>query len=135
MVRLFWHSYGSFRDLKLSPKIKCRQILALTCCVLLLKQRELMERAMLKVGMGTNTENGIRIFGTSIRIYSNIQFGRSCLCWFGRSFLFPGSEHIRILVTLKYTINLRCRKFNLEIIYRLFRIRLLVYVKLFLDYL
>ena len=29
--------------------------------------------------MGTNTENGIQIFNTTIRIYSNILFGRSCL--------------------------------------------------------
>ena len=29
--------------------------------------------------MGTNTENGIRIFGITIRIYSNIRFGRLCL--------------------------------------------------------
>ena len=48
--------------------------------------------------MGTNTENGIWIFGITIRIYSNICFGRSCLCRFKRSFLCPGAGHIRILV-------------------------------------
>ena len=32
-----------------------------------------------KLGMGMNTENGIRIFGITIRIYSNIRFGRSCI--------------------------------------------------------
>ena len=36
--------------------------------------------------MGTNTENAIRIFGITIRIYSNIGFGRLCLSCFGRSF-------------------------------------------------
>ena len=63
------------------------------------------------VGMGTNTENGIQIFSITIRIYSNIRFGRLCLCWFGRSFLCLGSGHIQILV--HYTINFRCRKFGL----------------------
>ena len=48
--------------------------------------------------MGTNTENGIWIFGITIRIYSNICFGRSCLCRFKRSFLCLGAGHIRILV-------------------------------------
>ena len=43
-------------------------------------------------------ENGIRIFDITIRIYSNIRFGRSCLCRFGRSFLCPGTEQIWILV-------------------------------------
>ena len=36
--------------------------------------------------MGTNTENSFRIFGTTIRMYLNICFGRLCPCWFGRWF-------------------------------------------------
>ena len=43
--------------------------------------------------MGTNTENGIQIFGITIPIYLNIRFGRSSLCRF-RSFLCPGTRHI-----------------------------------------
>ena len=86
------------------------------------------------VGMGTNTENGIQIFGTTIRIYFNntIRLGRLCLCRFGRLFLCPGTEHIRILV--QYTINLGCRKFNMGFLRELFSIRLHVYVTLFLDH-
>ena len=79
-----------------------------------------------KVGMGTNTENGIRIFGITIRIYSNIRFGRPCLRGFRRSFPCPGTEHTRILV--QYTIKLRCGNWVWGF-YKLFRIRLLVNVQ------
>ena len=63
--------------------------------------------------MGTNSENGIRIFSITIRIYSNIRFGRSCLCRFGRLFLCRGTGHVRIMV--HHTINLRCKKFGLGV--------------------
>ena len=49
--------------------------------------------------MGTNTENDIRIFSKTIRIYSNICFWRSCLCRFGYR-LYPdtGTVHGRFEV-------------------------------------
>ena len=58
--------------------------------------------------MGTNTENDIWIIGMTIGIYSKIHFARSCRCRLGRSFLYPGTGHIRILA--QYTLNLRSGK-------------------------
>ena len=72
--------------------------------------------------MGTNTENGIRIFGKTIRI---LVLGDHASVGSGDRF------SVRILV--HHTINLGCGKFGLGF-YNLFRIRFLVYVTLFLDH-
>ena len=82
---------------------------------------------MFKLGMGTNTENGIRIFGITIRIFV---LGTCASVGSGDHF------SVRAPDTSGYWYSTRSISSAVSSVwgfYKLFRIRLLIVVKLFLD--